>query len=207
VGSDDRPALTFLTEARDAFLRPPIPPGLMRECCRQFMIDIYPMVKTPLLTILSLVFLMSCSTNSGQRELIDNTSLKYDTSKTTILSWKKASRFPFNQTDYDTAMLMQDDIGVIDSLLVSTVMNYNSSLTERYDSFRIDLGKNYRKQLIVVKNPKGEKIVWVNCFCRPWDKSWKTRALVVEDGGPCYFNFKVNLKTNTVYDFTVNGFA
>jgi hypothetical protein len=146
--------------------------------------------------------------DSRDAKLVDDSVLKYDTSKTAVLSWDGHSRFPFNNVEYDTALLIQNDIQIIDSLLLSTVSNYNSSLTDRYDAFKIDLErKNYRKQLIAVENLKGEKVVWVNCFCRPWDKSWKTRALMVEDGGPCYFNFKINLQTKTVYDFTVNGFA
>src|SRR5215207_5299238 len=105
----------------------------MHERCRQFIIDIVPMKKTQVLTFLSILFLVSCSTDSRDTTSVDDSSLKYDTSKTAILSWDRNSRFPFNNVDYDAAILIQDDIHVIDSLLLSTVMNYNNSLTDKYD--------------------------------------------------------------------------
>jgi len=105
-------------------------------------------------------------------------------------------------------MLTQDDINQVDSLLISSVTDYNNSLTDGHDDYKIDLkGKDYKKQLIAVTNSKGEKEIWINCFCDDWDKSWKTEIIEVHDGGPCYFNLKINLTTKKIYDFGVNGFA
>jgi hypothetical protein len=70
----------------------------------------------------------------------------------------------------------------------------------------IDL-KNYRRQYIVVTNTKGEKEVWVNCFCNISNKTWRTRILIVMDGGNCYFNLKINLTKQSFYDLMVNGEA
>jgi hypothetical protein len=141
-------------------------------------------------------------TDNGQDQL------KYDTTKTAIVSWDRTFNYPFDSINYQATTVTQEDINQIDSLLISSVTDYNNSLTDGHEDYKIDLkGKDYKKQLIAVTNSKGEKEIWVNCFCDDWDKSWKREILVVHDGGPCYFNFKINLTTKKIYDFGVNGFA
>ena len=56
-------------------------------------------------------------------------------------------------------------------------------------------------------NSKGEKEVWVNCFCGQWDKSSRTNPVIVMDGGNCFFNLKINLTTGQYYELIVNGEA
>jgi hypothetical protein len=153
-------------------------------------------------TLFVTLTLTACRPES-RKEQTDNRQdeLKYDTAKTAIISWDK-------EFNYHATTLTQEDINQIDSLLISSVTDYNNSLTDGHDDYKIDLkGKNYKKQLIPVTNSKGEKEIWVNCFCDDRDKSWKTEIIVVHDGGPCYFNFKINLTTKKIYDFGVNGFA
>jgi hypothetical protein len=65
----------------------------------------------------------------------------------------------------------------------------------------------YYKQLITVINLKGQKEVWVNCLCRINDTSWKKDVVIVEDGGNCYFQLKINLTTGVVSEFFINGVA
>lgn len=104
--------------------------------------------------------------------------------------------------------MTQVDIDQVDSLLFVCVNDYNNSLTEGHDYAKIDLiGQVYQKQLMVVKNSKGEKEVWVNCFCSNLPQSWTTEVHMVEDGGPCFFNFKINIATKVIYDLMVNGSA
>ncbi|WP_295669189.1 hypothetical protein, partial [uncultured Mucilaginibacter sp.] len=102
--------------------------------------------------------------------------------------------------------ITEDEISKVENLLDSFVAIYNKNATE-YDQ-KIDKPKSYFKQLIVVINSKGEKEVWVNCFCSASDKSyWKKDIVQVEDGGGCYFQLRVNLTKNFVHDFRVNGIA
>jgi len=72
--------------------------------------------------------------------------------------------------------------------------------------FVIDL-KKYKRQYIAVINSKGEKEVWVNCFCDTWKKNWRKELIFVLDGGNCYFNLKINLTKGEYYDLMVNGDA
>ena len=97
----------------------------------------------------------------------------------------------------------------MDSLLIACVTDYNNSLDKDSKVWSIDFKKyTYRKQIIAVKNKKGEKEVWVNCFCDTWNSNkWKTDILVVDDGGNCYFHLKINLTTKKYFDFVVNSLA
>jgi hypothetical protein len=68
--------------------------------------------------------------------------------------------------------------------------------------------EKYYKQFLAIINSKGEKEVWVSCFCDKQDNAyWKTEWVGVKDGGSCYFKIKINLTNNTVSGFYVNGIA
>lgn len=135
-------------------------------------------------------------------------SIRFDTSKIAIITFDKKGNYPFDNS-YKPTTFTQEDINNVDSLFITCVTNYNNSLDKDHKEWSIDLKKyNYKKQLILVTNKKGEKEVWVNCFCRTWDtNNWKKEILLVHDGGNCYFNFKLNLTTKQFYDLIVNGEA
>jgi hypothetical protein len=84
------------------------------------------------------------------------------------------------------------------------VTNYNNSLGQSSKQ-QIDLkGRNYREQLIVFINTKGEKVVYVNCFCKVDDDDWKTDFFKTYDGGNCFFNFETMLQQKTFFDMKVS---
>ena len=132
--------------------------------------------------------------------------LQFDTSKTAILQFVP-NVIHFNKT-YKPVTYTQNDIFLVESLLIECVNHFNKSLRKNFKSASIDLQKrNYLKQLIFVKNKKGEKEVWVNCFCETSDDNWKTDIVEVFDGGNCFFNFKINLATKKFYSLRINGEA
>ncbi len=47
----------------------------------------------------------------------------------------------------------------------------------------------------------------MNSFCTTLDNRWKTEFILVDDGGNCFFNFKINLTTKKYYELNVNGKA
>ncbi len=154
--------------------------------------------------------LSSCGQSQTKKvvQVANNRTVQIDTSRTTIIAFDRKGNYPFDNT-FNPTSLRQNDIYTIDSLLLACVIDYNNSLDKDHKEWRIDLNKNnYRKQLIAVTNKKGEKEVWVNCFCHNWDNNkWKKEILMVHDGGNCYFNFKLNLASKKFYDLTVNGEA
>lgn len=93
----------------------------------------------------------------------------------------------------------------LDSLLKATVSQHNAQMDN--PDFRIGNLATYYFQLIPVLNAQGQKEVWVNGFCRAPSENWKREVIVVQDGGNCYFNVKLNLSKRLAYDLTVNGYA
>jgi hypothetical protein len=140
---------------------------------------------------------------SKPKSKTENT-LQLDTSKTSIIPLSKTGSYPFGES-YRRAVLTKLDVKIIDSLVEQCVADYNSSLKPEFKHFGIDLNRgNYRKQLVAATNTKGEKEVWINCFCRADDIRWKTEIMYVDDGGSCYFKLRVNLTKGTYYDLGVN---
>jgi hypothetical protein len=147
----------------------------------------------------------------GQPRLNNNhtNELKFDTTKTAILELKYRLPWVFDSTCKSTK-LTQKDLGVIEGFLIKSVNDFNDWQVKNNlsNSWKIDLkSQDYKKQIIAVTNKKGEKEVWINCFCSDHHPDWKVDPVGVSDGGTCYFNFKINLTTNTYYDFRVNGEA
>ena len=120
-----------------------------------------------------------------------------DTSKYAILKPNAIPQYIFDKSS-NSVDLSTEDINKIDELL-------NNLVEKQSGAFHINPTKYY-KQLIAVTNSKGEKAVWVNCLCSLQNHFyWKKSIVMVLDGGPCYFNLKINLTKNTLYDLIING--
>jgi hypothetical protein len=134
---------------------------------------------------------------------------------------------PFDTTVYTSApdstqaTLNNDDFANIDRVLSYCINKYNHSQTIEYreivkklpdqdlkiNDYVIDL-KRYYRQYIVVYNKRGEKEVWVNCFCNVQSlDNWREKAVIVMGGGNCFFNVRINLTRKSFSDFMVNGLA
>ena len=100
------------------------------------------------------------------------------------------------------ATLSKQELIRIEELIKSKVSLYNNK--RGYGT--IKKPSKYYKQFITVINANGEKEVWVNCCCMVMDY-WKKQIQTTLDGGTCYFNLKINLDKNIVYNFSVNGVA
>ena len=123
------------------------------------------------------------------------------------------------------ADLSSSEIDKIEVIIAEEVVEYNKHEKAFVDSINKKSHRNdpanaipydnlishpekYYKQFLAITNGKGEKEVWVSCFCDVGDKSyWKKDWVRVEDGGSCYFKIKINLTTNRVAGFYVNGVA
>ncbi|HZZ75619.1 MAG TPA: hypothetical protein VFE04_06795 [Puia sp.] len=161
--------------------------------------------------ILFLVFLISGFLSYGQAAPKDHyVILPFDKSVYTSLS-----------EDCTQATLNNDDIANIERVLSFCVNKYNHSQNNVYkeivkklpdqdlriDDYVIDL-KRYYRQYVVVYNKRGEKEVWVNCFCNIQSPgNWREKPVIVMGGGNCFFNVRINLTRKSYSDFMVNGLA
>ena len=126
-----------------------------------------------------------------------------DTSRYSVLTFiKSRDSFIFDK-DFKAASISGNEIQMIEKIIAVTVKESNKG-----KGTAIKEPGKYYKQLIAVTNAKGEKEVWVNCFCTAAEKRyWHTGVVMVLDGGPCFFNVKINLSTKTVMSWAVNGEA
>ena len=161
--------------------------------------------------ILCLVFLIAGLISRGQSASPDHfVILPFDTAVYTSLP-----------QDGKPATLNNDDFANIDRVLSYCVNKYNRSQTTVYreivkklpdqdlkiNDYVIDL-KRYYRQYIVVYNKRGEKEVWVNCFCNIQSlDNWREKVVTVMGGGNCFFNVRINLTRKSFSDFMVNGLA
>jgi len=119
------------------------------------------------------------------------------------------------------ATLTNEELQVIEKILIKSVTANNVDQQKRLrqhnqefpknpwteTGFELELSK-FKRQYVPVINSRGEKEVWLNLFCESWEKQdWRKDILMVHDGGNCYFNLKINLKTEEYYDFFINGYA
>jgi len=173
-----------------------------------------------LLTFVLTICLTSCGqtktkTQSKEWQKNDNT---FDSSIVAIL--------PFDTNEYwvfkvsKPMDLTSDDLQKIETILNKCINDYNPKQERQFKEindkhpaykldkkdFTIDLTR-YKRQYVAVINSKGEKEVWVNCFCGAGSQDWKKNLISVLDGGNCYFNLKVNLTTGQYYELMVNGDA
>jgi hypothetical protein len=112
------------------------------------------------------------------------------------------------------------EIDSVEILLAKFIKNYNSiqdlKLQELHkknpddkvqSSYYIIELSRYRRQYIAKINSQGEKEVWIKFFCGNLVSDWRKRLVIVEDGGNCYFQIKVNITAKRCYEFMVNGYA
>jgi hypothetical protein len=97
------------------------------------------------------------------------------------------------------------DIGISEKLIKKCFDDQKNATINRL------LNRNpedYDMQFVGAINENGEKIIWVNCFCKTHAdsfKDWKTKLVMVKDGGNCFFNLKINIDKNSYTDVIVNG--
>lgn len=181
-------------------------------------------MKHLLICFLGIILLISCkqkdtkSKSSTISELEPPRKDKVVTPEYVILKFDSTMNWLFK--DSKPAELNLSEVKEIELILSKCINAYNPKQLKKYEKIIkenpgsnftkphliIDL-KRYDRQYIAVFNSKGEKEVWVNCFCVIASNSWKKKIEWVKDGGNCYFSLKINLSKKTYYDFGVNGEA
>ena len=162
--------------------------------------------------LFSVLTLVSCGQTTNNQtdtpKTVIATVQPVDTSLIAIIPFDKSRDWLFDKT-YSPSTLTENDIEKIERLMTDCVNKYNNKLSsDNKQYFSIDLTKEkYKRQYVAVTNKNGDKEVWINCLCQTHGDSWKTSIIMVDDGGNCYFNLKINLTKEKCYDLGVNGHA
>jgi hypothetical protein len=172
---------------------------------------------------IALILILSCkeNTRTDKTDSGKNTESEFKLEKSdyTILPYRTEWYWIFkNAEPYE---LTNNDLTEIEKILVLAVAENNQiqreALIERNKDFpddkrdktgyELELDSYYR-QYVPVINEKGEKEVWINFFCDDFGaENWKSEIMIVEDGGNCYFEIKINLNKKEYYDLGINGYA
>ncbi len=135
--------------------------------------------------------------------------LSMDTRKIAILPidtsnhWTFKDAVPFQVTNQDL-----QDLQEVDKLLHACIDSFNKTQdTTKTFSEYINLA-NYKRQYVPYVTSKGEKKVYINCFCTPdhFDY-WKKSLVEVMDGGSCFFQLTLNLSLKQYEKLHLNGYA
>ncbi len=173
-----------------------------------------------LLTFILTICLTSCGQTKPETKNQEQNQNVYtvDTSVVAILPFDTTQYWIFK--DSKPTNLTNDDLLKIETILNKSIKDYNPNqerkfkeINDKHPEYKLDK-KNftidltlYKRQYVAVLNSKGEKEVWVNCFCGAGSQNWKKNLIFVKDGGNCYFNLKINLTTGQYYELMVNGDA
>jgi hypothetical protein len=143
----------------------------------------------------------------------------FDNSKIAILPFNNSSQ-SWIFKDRKQAEIVDTDFEKIEKILKECIEDYNPKQEKRFNEINLDhpeyklrkdnfiiVLENYKRQYIVVTNPKGEKEVWINCFCQTTNGNWKKELVLVKDGGNCFFNVIINLTTGKYHTLLINGDA
>jgi hypothetical protein len=175
------------------------------------------MTRTKIAIIISLLTFFACGQNKTFKRSVqlmqDSVTTQqpiFDTTKITILPIDPTYHSVFK--DAAPLQLTSQDLHSIDTLLNDCIKAHNNKQdsTNEYSEV-IDL-KKYRRQYVPFVDSKGNKKVYVNCFCSHNDVPgefdyWKKTLIVVNDGGSCFFQITLNLTTNKYEQLYLNGYA
>ncbi len=175
------------------------------------------------LKILTLITLTISLTTCGSKKQHSKAFVPFvdtDTTNYAVIPYDSNHHWHWEHLKFKPAPFTGSDTQILEDVLNQFVINYNrygetdykrvcekhpdSKINKHY--FVIDL-KLYKRQYVLAFNDKGEKEVWVNCFCDWHGVNWRKYIITVADGGICYFNLRINLSTKEYYYVMVNGDA
>lgn len=166
-----------------------------------------------------LLFTTTCKQQNDKANILRMVKPDFaDTTQFVILPFDPSYEWMFKNAK--PATINSQEIEQADIIIKKYIDNYNPKQKSLFDSilkvhpnryikvedYIIDF-QRYKRQYVTVVNKKGEKEIWVNFFCRTYNKDWKNYLVFVKDGGNCYFNLKVNLSKKICYALAINGHA
>jgi hypothetical protein len=174
------------------------------------------MTKLKLASIIFSLLFFACEQNNTSKQAaqvkqdtIINQQLIFDTTTIAILPIDTTNHWLFR--DVTSLQLTNEDLHSIDALLNACIKVHNSNQdsANEYSEF-INL-KEYQRQYLPFVDSKGDKKVYVNCFCshdipNEFDY-WEKTLVEVDDGGICFFHVTLNLSTNRYEQLFTNGYA
>ncbi len=137
-----------------------------------------------------------------------------------IIKYDSTKYYPIPET-YKPSHVSKAEVLECEIVLIKYINEYNIDTKLVYkksrkkypkakytlNEFQIDL-KGSGRQYVAAISPAGKRMVFVYSFCDPKEMGINdTGLVVVHDGGNCYFDYKIDLESMKIFDFSVNGIA
>jgi len=160
--------------------------------------------------LIFLILFSSCKERNKTDNITEEKVLRTDFglahSDFTIIGFNPEWYWIFQNTEPTATELGLGELSEIEPILKKAIIEHNDGL-DKDSRFRLKLD-GYKRQYVAILNEKGEKEVWINFFCQDFEfDKWQTEIPLVDDGGSCFFNIKVNLKTKSFKDLRINSIA
>ncbi len=160
--------------------------------------------------LILLVLFTSCKeqpkTDNKVAEKVKGTDFGLAHSDFAILQFNPEWYWIFENSKPSATDLSLNELSEIEPILKKAIIEHNDGL-EKDSRWRLEL-EGYKRQYVAILNEKGEKEIWINFFCEDFEfEEWRTELPLVEDGGNCFFNIKINLTTKSYKDLGINSIA
>jgi len=161
--------------------------------------------------------LINHKTNSNNNALnigsIKDSVMKTNTAygKSVILPLDSVRNILGVMKDMSTAELNLMEFNNLEKMISQEISNYNvkqkkdsqiNELESDIDDY-IDIS-NYKRQYVLGKNEKSEKIIWINMFCDDQQIDWLHNLIIVKSLSNCYFNMHFDLTNKKLLLFSLN---
>jgi hypothetical protein len=103
-----------------------------------------------------------------------------------------------------------------DSLTIEQIDSAEDLIDSAYIAYIKDADKHihllqpltaYRRQYVALIDDQGDREIWINFFCTAFNHDWRHSAMVVDDGGGCFFQIRINWTKRIVMELQPNGLA
>ena len=132
--------------------------------------------------------------------------IRVDTSLYVVLKYDSsvdmATNIKFDKAEATTLSIAE--VNDMEQLIDSSYQDYNKNNPRRQLFGPLSA---YKRQYVAIVNGKGQKEVWINFFCSSLDFDWKHHVLIVDDGGVCFFQLRINLAIRKAGELIPNGVA
>lgn len=110
----------------------------------------------------------------------------------------------FYKKHYKPTKLTKEQLIVAQSIIKGVSDSLNFLITSTNTNTGVVDTLKHVFQIVTAKNSKGQVFLWINAICEP-DKEWRRRIVFVDDGGSCYYKFKIDLAFRKYFAIEINS--
>ena len=112
--------------------------------------------------------------------------------------------FAFYRQNYKPIKLTKNQLNLVQSIIKKVSDSLDFFVTSTNVNTGIVDTLKHSFQIVSAINKRGQVYVWVNAICNP-NKDWRSRLIFADDGGSCYYRFRINLMTKQYFDIEANS--